>query len=214
MTTDPDDEHGEILRRALHAEAESVVPSAEGLELIRRRIESRRGRRFGWAWFTESWARPLLAVAAAACITTVGTVAGPSTFGLITSVGNHGNVEKSQSPRGRDDNDQNLKGPGVTTEPPRAGGQEPTTGPSRTAAGGGKGSAPCRPVAAPPDPTQAASSAAPTTKAQCAASAKTPTATPSTPTSPPVDPTPTGGQSPPETPPPATPPAPQQEVVP
>jgi hypothetical protein len=33
--TQPPDEHGEILRRALRAEADAVVPSPEGLEIIR-----------------------------------------------------------------------------------------------------------------------------------------------------------------------------------
>ncbi|OLT27616.1 hypothetical protein BJF79_42530 [Actinomadura sp. CNU-125] len=38
MTTDPHDEHGEILRRALNAEAESVIPADDGLDRIRARI--------------------------------------------------------------------------------------------------------------------------------------------------------------------------------
>ncbi|OPG14708.1 hypothetical protein [Microbispora sp. GKU 823] len=41
MTFPPDDEYGELLRRALRAEADSVVPSPEGLEIIRGRIEQR-----------------------------------------------------------------------------------------------------------------------------------------------------------------------------
>ncbi|MEU6430466.1 hypothetical protein ABZ860_31620 [Microbispora sp. NPDC046973] len=44
MTFPPDDEYGELLRRALRAEADSVVPSPEGLEIIRGRID-RRGLR-------------------------------------------------------------------------------------------------------------------------------------------------------------------------
>src|SRR5690606_19029395 len=47
MTTDPYDEHGEILRRALQAEAESVIPSDDGLERIRARIADGAGRRSG-----------------------------------------------------------------------------------------------------------------------------------------------------------------------
>ncbi|WP_182874744.1 hypothetical protein [Microbispora sp. H10670] len=41
MTFPPDDEYGESLRRALRAEADSVVPSPEGLDIIRRRIDQR-----------------------------------------------------------------------------------------------------------------------------------------------------------------------------
>ncbi|ETK35909.1 hypothetical protein [Microbispora sp. ATCC PTA-5024] len=41
MTFPPDDEYGDLLRRALRAEADSVVPSPEGLEIIRTRIENR-----------------------------------------------------------------------------------------------------------------------------------------------------------------------------
>ncbi|MFG1999640.1 hypothetical protein ACGFNU_10885 [Spirillospora sp. NPDC048911] len=98
--TDPHEEHGEILRRALNAEADTVTPSAEGLELIRTRIEERRGRwwaplqgpatprRFGWAWFTESWARPVLAVGAAVAIAGIG-VSAPQTVSLFTSPAGH-----------------------------------------------------------------------------------------------------------------------------
>ena len=39
MTLPPDDELGELLRRALHAEADSVEPSSDGLEIIRTRID-------------------------------------------------------------------------------------------------------------------------------------------------------------------------------
>ncbi|MFF4987617.1 hypothetical protein ACFY19_10530 [Streptosporangium saharense] len=49
MTDSPDDEYGELLRRALSAEANSVVPSPDGLEIIRARIE-RRGLR-GLMWW-------------------------------------------------------------------------------------------------------------------------------------------------------------------
>ncbi|MEV7007858.1 hypothetical protein [Streptosporangium sp. NPDC051022] len=47
--TDSPDEYGELLRRALSAEANSVVPSPDGLEIIRARIE-RRGLR-GLMWW-------------------------------------------------------------------------------------------------------------------------------------------------------------------
>ncbi|MEU8382256.1 hypothetical protein [Streptosporangium sp. NPDC048865] len=46
--TDSPDEYGELLRRALSAEANSVVPSPDGLEVIRGRIERRGLRRLVW----------------------------------------------------------------------------------------------------------------------------------------------------------------------
>jgi len=52
MTFPPDDEYGELLRRALRAEADSVVPSPDGLEIIRGRIDQRglRGLRHMLWW--------------------------------------------------------------------------------------------------------------------------------------------------------------------
>ncbi|MFC4059455.1 hypothetical protein ACFOWE_14200 [Planomonospora corallina] len=46
--TDSPDEYGELLRRVLSAEADSVVPSPDGLEIIRGRIERRGLRRLAW----------------------------------------------------------------------------------------------------------------------------------------------------------------------
>ncbi|GAA2854520.1 hypothetical protein GCM10010517_12550 [Streptosporangium fragile] len=46
--TDSPDEYGELLRRALNAEANSVVPSPDGLEIIRARIERRGFRNLMW----------------------------------------------------------------------------------------------------------------------------------------------------------------------
>ncbi|MFV2171876.1 hypothetical protein ACFHW2_05430 [Actinomadura sp. LOL_016] len=94
MTTDPHDEHGEILRRALNAEAESVIPSDDGLDRIRARIATEGGRRrrpfgrfaltrLGPAGLTVGWARPVLAVAAAVAIAGFGVTAGPQTIALI-----------------------------------------------------------------------------------------------------------------------------------
>ncbi|MEV5571423.1 hypothetical protein AB0L06_15345 [Spirillospora sp. NPDC052269] len=98
MTTGPHDEHGEILRRALHAEAERVTPSADGLERIRARVAERERRRFpgraGWDWFTANWTRPVLAVGAAVAIAGLG-VSAPQTFDLIQSpMGNDGPFSK------------------------------------------------------------------------------------------------------------------------
>ncbi|RFS85602.1 hypothetical protein D0T12_11330 [Actinomadura spongiicola] len=108
MTTDPDDEHGEILRRALHAEAETVTPVGDGLERIRARIADGHGRRFGLGRFglarygvnfdrlTVNWARPVLAVAAAMVIAGLGVTA-PQTIDLIQqSVGSNGPADEGR----------------------------------------------------------------------------------------------------------------------
>ncbi|TDC92733.1 hypothetical protein [Actinomadura sp. 7K507] len=104
MTTDPHDEHGEILRRALNAEADSVNPAGDGLERIRARVADGSGRRFGlgrfgparfgfgFDRFTVNWARPVLAVAAAVAIAGLGVTA-PQTIDLIQqSVGSNGSA--------------------------------------------------------------------------------------------------------------------------
>ncbi|MGR6922489.1 hypothetical protein ACU635_50260 [[Actinomadura] parvosata] len=46
--TQPPDEYGDLLRRALRAEADAVVPSPEGLEIIRARIQRRGVRNLFW----------------------------------------------------------------------------------------------------------------------------------------------------------------------
>jgi hypothetical protein len=89
MTTDPHDELGEILRRALNAEADEVIPGADGLEKIRTRIDERRRPRFGWDWFTVNWARPLVAVAVAVVVACVGVTA-PQAIEFIQSTADHG----------------------------------------------------------------------------------------------------------------------------
>ncbi|HEY9523265.1 MAG TPA: hypothetical protein VIR33_08495 [Thermopolyspora sp.] len=61
--TDSPDEYGEILRRALRAEADTVVPSPEGLEIIRARIEQRGPRGFFW-WRAAGAAAGAVLVAA------------------------------------------------------------------------------------------------------------------------------------------------------
>ena len=75
--TDPLDAYGDALRRALHAEADAVVPAPDGLDRIRTRIGERQ-RRFGWAWFTETWARPAVALAAAVFIAVIAIAATPA----------------------------------------------------------------------------------------------------------------------------------------
>ncbi|MDF2705988.1 hypothetical protein AB0C18_41050 [Nonomuraea muscovyensis] len=46
--TQPPDEYGDVLRGVLRAEADTVVPSPEGLEIIRARIERRGMRNLFW----------------------------------------------------------------------------------------------------------------------------------------------------------------------
>ncbi|TDD76514.1 hypothetical protein E1293_27155 [Actinomadura darangshiensis] len=123
MTTDPHDEHGEILRRALHAEADSVNPAGDGLERIRARIADGHGRRFGlgrfgparfgFDRFTVNWARPVLAVAAAVLVAALGVTA-PKTMNLIQqSVGNN-----SPSDHGANNDDGDRTGAGGDPEFP------------------------------------------------------------------------------------------------
>ena len=62
---DNEDEFEAQLRQVLKAEADSVQPSAEGLNLIRGRTEKGRAA----SWFGLPWLRPALAVAGAVMIT-------------------------------------------------------------------------------------------------------------------------------------------------
>lgn len=63
MTESPD-EYGDLLRRVLRAEADSVVPSAEGLQIIRTRVEQRGPRGIFW-WRAAASAFGAVLVAAA-----------------------------------------------------------------------------------------------------------------------------------------------------
>lgn len=147
MTSDHHDEYGEILRRALHAEAEKVVPSPDGVERIRAGIERRSQRRFGLAWFTDrfttTWGRPLLAAAAALIIVAVG-VSAPQTIDRITAAGGNGPSGEGDRPAATDTmpgNPGQPYGPGNSDRP----GQHPNSvpsgspSPSQGGAGGGPG---------------------------------------------------------------------------
>ncbi|MFB9836148.1 hypothetical protein [Actinoallomurus acaciae] len=81
MTQPFDDEHGDRLRRALHAEAEAVTPSAEGLERIRAKINQRHERRFVVS-LSAPWLRPLAAAAAAivVCVVALSVTPGLANF--------------------------------------------------------------------------------------------------------------------------------------
>jgi hypothetical protein len=75
--TEPFDEYGDRLRRALHAEADAVTPSPEGLERIRTKINKRRERHLG-LWFPSPWLRPIAAVAAAIIVSIIAVSATPA----------------------------------------------------------------------------------------------------------------------------------------
>jgi hypothetical protein len=81
MTQPFDDEHGDRLRRALHAEAEAVTPSAEGLERIRSKINQRHERRFGF--LSVPWLRPLAAVTAALAVCVVAVSVTPALANFV-----------------------------------------------------------------------------------------------------------------------------------
>lgn len=221
MTTDPHDELGEILRRALHAEADPVTPADDGLDRIRARIAAGGGRRrfgldlydrvgavFGLDRITIGWMRPVLAVAAAVAIAGVGVTAGPQTIDLIQhSVGSGGPSGQG----GGDSSDGDAVGAvgtptlnpgaastGATASPSESGPQSPAAAPS-------PGAVSCTPTAG-GTPSAAATSPSPATTTRatpCPSSSAptTPTPTPSvteTPTSsPPTQPTASPSSQPP-----------------
>jgi hypothetical protein len=213
--TDPFDEYGEILRRALHAEADSVMPAPDGLERIRERINDPRhhrvsaggqgrSRRLGWAWFGQSWARPLLAVGAATFVAVLAVSAPPAIHGM-TSAGDRGPAAHD-SPR----HDSPAGGAQSGRQNPTYPDPQPTPHPSAV-------------VTPTPSPVLGTPSCEASSSAVKAS--KPPLATPSTapvpPVSsspvcpePPVTPTPTPAPPSPETSQPETPSAPPQSEVP
>ncbi|GIH77550.1 hypothetical protein [Planobispora longispora] len=96
--TDAPDEYGELLRRVLSAEADSVVPSPDGLEIIRARVE-RRGLR-GLLWW-RAGASVVGAILVAAAI-------------VMVVPGLREQVQEFAQPAGQ-------VGPVETTAPPEAG---------------------------------------------------------------------------------------------
>ncbi|RSN71212.1 hypothetical protein [Actinomadura sp. WAC 06369] len=152
MTTDPHDDHGEILRRVLNAEAESVTPSDDGLERIRARIAAEGGRRrrfpgrfgparFGPAGLTVGWARPVLAVAAAVAIAGFGVTAGPQTIDLIQHTVNGDGPSRG----GGDDTDGDRTGanpPPVVPGDPSSPAPTTSTAPSTSEEAGEPSSSP------------------------------------------------------------------------
>ncbi|WP_433468234.1 hypothetical protein [Spirillospora sp. CA-128828] len=205
MTTDPHDEHGEILRRALHAEADSVNPAGDGLERIRARIADGQGRRFGlgrfgparfgFDRFTVNWARPVLAVAAAVVIAGIGVTA-PQTIDLIQqSVGSN-----SPSGGGHDSTDGDRTGAGGGPEfpvPSSAGGS--ASGSPSTSQTPSPSTSPGLSSCSIPSPGASAATASPGTATTPAPAAtpcpsETPSQTPTTTPTPPTSTTPDPGK--------------------
>ncbi|MEU0517426.1 hypothetical protein [Streptosporangium sp. NPDC006007] len=129
MTDSPDDEYGELLRRALNAEANSVVPSPDGLEIIRTRIE-RRGLR-GLMWW-----RAGASVAGAVLVAATVVMVVPQLREQVTEQVTSGEVNFTEStspemsatsrpPVERDQRPLPVIRPGVTS---------PSIGPSKTSA--------------------------------------------------------------------------------
>jgi hypothetical protein len=124
----PFDEYGDVLRRALHAEADAVMPEPDGLERIRGRIAARE-RRDGWGWLTTSWARPVLAGAAALLLAAL-AVSAPPAIDKITSAGDQSTASRSAHPRGTlgergSPGSSNLANPGGPQLPPRSSSSAP-----------------------------------------------------------------------------------------
>ncbi|TDC49458.1 hypothetical protein E1281_23280 [Actinomadura sp. KC345] len=203
MTTDPHDEHGEILRRALNAEADSVNPAGDGLERIRARIADGSGRRFGlgrfgpagfgFDRFTVNWARPVLAVAAAVAVAGLGVTA-PQTIDLIQqSVGANGSQGggHDHAVGGHTATQGDPGSPGPTAPGGSASGSPSTA--ETPNAGSPPGTASCGVQPPPESPTIAASpgskSAAPTPEpCPSGTASQAPTTTPTPPTSTSPDP--------------------------
>ncbi|MBA9006904.1 hypothetical protein [Thermomonospora cellulosilytica] len=208
MTTDPHDEYGEILRRALHAEAEKVEPAPDGLERIRAGIERRSGGRT-WdpaLWLPEwlrpsgGWARPVLAVAGVMLAVALG-VSAPQTIDRIASVGDRGPSESREDPAVAASGSGSRQYPGAPVSPVDP--DRPTgapASPAPTASPGAPGNVACAPedlpgIAATPSPTTPAPTASavpcsgPTDPQPGGDDPGTPTGDPDSPTSSPESPT-------------------------
>ncbi|MDN3353469.1 hypothetical protein [Actinomadura sp. DC4] len=127
MTQPFDDEHGDRLRRALHAEAEAVTPSAEGLERIRSKINKKHERRFGFFSYSTPWLRPFAAVAAALAVCVVTVSVTPALANFVQtghfSPDAGGDGDNSSTKDGRS---QGEIVPGGSTTPAPSGSPSPT----------------------------------------------------------------------------------------
>ncbi|MBW8483545.1 hypothetical protein [Actinomadura parmotrematis] len=187
MTTGPHDELGEVLRRALNAEADQVSPSPGGLERIRGRIDDRRRARWpGWEWFTATWGRPVLAVGAAVVIAGIG-VSAPQTLDIIQAGGSgspdHGRqsgpVQGGPPSQGVPAGTQSAPGHG-----PDAGASRPTAAPSPTSSSGGT-ACPSPTAKGPSSPSSATAANAHGKSGSCPTPTAAPTSAPPATTPPP-----------------------------
>jgi hypothetical protein len=128
MTPPFDDEYGDRLRRALHAEAEAVTPSAEGLERIRSKISTRHERRWGFLSYSTPWLRPFAAVAAALAVCIVAVSVTPALANFVQTghfspdAGSNGNNSST-----KDGHSQGQVQPGNPSSPVPSGSPTPTT---------------------------------------------------------------------------------------
>ncbi|WP_052424325.1 hypothetical protein [Nonomuraea candida] len=106
--TQPPDEYGDLLRRALRAEADAVVPSPDGLEVIRARIERRGARNLFW-WRAGAAAASAVLVAGAIVMAVPGLrsqVIDPRPVQVIddesTKVPSNSSTTRSHQPPSRD----------------------------------------------------------------------------------------------------------------
>jgi hypothetical protein len=128
MTQPFDDEHGEILRRALHAEAEAVTPSPEGLERIRSKISTRHERRWGFLSYSTPWLRPFAAVAAALAVCVVAVSVTPALANFVQT--GHFSPDAGSSDGNSSSKDGHSHGgsmPGGSSVPAPSGSPSPTT---------------------------------------------------------------------------------------
>jgi hypothetical protein len=129
MTQPFDDEYGDRLRRALHAEAEAVTPSAEGLERIRSKINNHHERRWwGFLSYSAPWLRPFAAVAAALAVCVVAVSVTPALANFVQTghfspdAGGGGGNSST-----KDGHSQGQTLPGGSSAPVPSGSPSPTT---------------------------------------------------------------------------------------
>lgn len=174
MTIDPYDDYGERLRRVLHAEVDSIVPSGDGLERIRARVEKRRMRR---AFLSTWWMKPVLAAVGAVAVAGSAAVAAP----LLQQVGGERLSAPPAVPQapGAPAPGQTSAG-GSPTPTETDGGGETTSEPSATAAepGGPATVVKCYPASS-GKPEKGAKSAQPSQPSAKPSASNTPSAGPS-----------------------------------
>lgn len=175
--TDSPDEYGELLRRALSAEANSVVPSPDGLEMIRGRIERRGIRRLVW-WRAGASVAGAVLVAA-----TVVMVVPQFREEVARQVGTVGNFTESTPPV---DGSATSRPPAPDPQPPSH--HAPLPAASRSEPGAtmlpprhtsSRSAAPSARPTSKPDPATTAPSPAPTPTPTCPTPLDSPTVEPS-----------------------------------